>query len=122
MIRKNTILSLLVACGLLLVGSAAYAQVNGQCNSIGVRALGADNQIARGINVVNNCEVILASIELFMAAGCDAVDDTAGGPILENGASCNISATICGALFTCFNIVPDFCEDVGDCTIPKPRS
>ena len=68
MIRKNTILSLVVACALLLVGSAAYATVDGQCNSIGARATGANNQLTRGINVVNNCNAFLGLSIEFMAA------------------------------------------------------
>lgn len=118
MIRKNTILSLLVACGLLLVGSAAYAQVDGQCQSIGARTAGANNQLTSGINVVNNCNTLLdLSIE-FMVAGCDVVDDTVAGPILENGESCNLVATLCDAIFTCFGFVDDFCVGVPACTIP----
>ena len=55
MIGKNTILSLLVACGLLLVSPAANAQgANGQCTSIVAQITGAYNQIDQGINVVNN--------------------------------------------------------------------
>jgi len=119
MIGKNMILSLVVACGLLLVGSAAYAQpVDGRCASIGARTVGASNQLTQGINVANNCNAFIdLSIE-FMAAGCDVIDDTAGGPILENGESCNLVATLCDAVFTCFNMVADFCVDVPACTIP----
>lgn len=119
MIRKNTILSLLVACGLLLVGSAAYAQpVDSQCQSIGARAVGANNQLTRGINVVNNCNAFLALSIEFAVAGCDIVDDTITGRVLENGESCNLVATVCDAVFTCFVMVPDFCVDVPECTIP----
>ena len=117
---RNMILSLVVACGLLLVGSAAYAQaVDGRCQSIGVRALGAYAQINNGINVVNNCNAAFAVITEFMDAGCDALDDTTiGATLLENGESCNIVASICDAVFTCFVLEPDFCVDVPDCTIP----
>ncbi len=85
MIRKNTILSLVVACGLLLVGSAAYAQVDGRCQSIGARAAGALSQLTSGINVVNNCNAFAGLSFEFIVAGCDVVDDTVAGPILENG-------------------------------------
>lgn len=115
---KNTILSLLVACGLLFVGSAAYAQVNGECQSIGGSIIGASNQIAQGINVVNNCIAVLEGATEFAVAGCDAVEDTTIGIGLENGASCNNIARFCDTIFTCFEMVPEYCVDVAECTIP----
>jgi len=115
---RNMILSLVVACGLLLVGPAAYAKVDGSCQSIGAMSIGLVNQIDQGINVVENCFAFLDVTIEFMAASCDTVDDTAVGPILENGASCNIVATLCDGIWTCFEMVPDYCVDVPDCTIP----
>ena len=115
---KNTILSLLVACGLLFVGSAAYAQVDGECQSIGGPIVGASNQIAQGINVVNNCIAVLAGVTESAVAGCDVVEDTTIGIGLEAGASCNNIARLCDTIFTCFEIVPELCVDVAECTIP----
>ena len=68
---KNSILSLLVACGLLFMGSAAYAQVDGECQSIGGSIIGASNQIDRGINVVNNCNALLAAEQQPVQEGPD---------------------------------------------------
>ena len=118
MIGKNMILSLVVACGLLLLGSAAYAQgSNGRCTALGASVAGAYHQIVGGINVANNCAAVGVFVEEFMGASCEP-EDTGFINILENGASCNAIATICDAFFTCFNMEPDFCVDVPECTIP----
>jgi hypothetical protein len=114
---RNSILALFVASGMLLVGSAAYG-TDGTCQGIGARLIGASNQISEGINIVNNCNTVMAVGDEFNAAGCDPVDDTGIGVALENGESCNNTARLCDTLFTCFNFVPDYCVDVAECTIP----
>jgi hypothetical protein len=115
---KNTILSLVVACGLLFVGSDVYAQVDGECQAIGGPIVGASNQIAQGVNVVNNCNAILQGVIESAAAGCVVVEDTTIGIGLESGESCNNISRLCDAIFTCFATVPEFCVDVPECTIP----
>ena len=116
---KNTILSLLVACGLLLVGPPADAEpVDGQCNAIAVGLLGAVNQIDQEINVVNNCGAVLDASIAFMTAGCETGDGAIASKILPHGESCNLVATICDTIFTCFGITAGFCLDVAVCTNP----
>ncbi len=125
MIGKNTILSLMVACGLLLGGSAAYAQdpqVDGECQSLGSTSLRLFQQVVQFGFDFDTCfgpSGILALQTEFMVKGCDFADDTApGGPITERGKSCNVVSTICDAVFICFGLVIDVCEDVPECTIP----
>ena len=117
---RNTVLSLLVASGLLLGGSAAYAQqaVNGKCQSIVSPLLGAIHQVEQGIDVMNNCFNVLApGFFDFFSIGCGE-ERVSGNVIGEHGASCNALATVCDAVFTCFGMVPLGCEDVDECTIP----
>ena len=120
MIRKNTILSLLVTCGLLLVGSAAYAQVNGQCQSIGARSLGLVNQIVLGGEFdLDKCLAFGAVQVEFMMADCSLVDETAFGKIVDHGASCNLASKLCDAVFICSGGMEiEECDGVPACTIP----
>ncbi len=118
---RNTILSLFVACGLLLVGPAADAEnkgqgVDGVCTALGVRFEGASIQVHQGINVVNNCNAIIEGVTAFMDAGC--VAGVGGIARSTEHGSCNVGAFSCDAIFTCFNIVPEFCVDVDECTNP----
>ena len=120
---RNTILSLLVACGLLLVSPVADAEaqskgVDGECQSVVSGLLGAINQIDQGIDVVNNCiSVVGPGFGKFFGLGCGE-KRIAANAILENGASCNSVATVCDVVFTCFNEEPPGCVGVDECTIP----
>ena len=116
---RNTILSLLVVSGLLLGGSAAYAQaVDGRCQSIVAELLGAVNHVEQGIDVVNNCMFIGAGFGEFFGTGCGA-ERTTGDVYPQNG-SCNPLATLCDVIFTCFGpeAVPPGCDDVDECRNP----